>query len=84
MSRFCKLLFLLGTVECDHGNGSYNVAIPAGVITFKYNLPILDDDLYETDEKLKVEITSSNHSQIKISGSGNTADVIIVDDEERE
>ena len=51
--------------------------------TFKYNFPILNDDVYEIDETFSVLIASSNHSQIKISRD-DRADVTIIDDEERE
>ena len=51
--------------------------------TFKYNLPILNDDVYEIDETFRVVIASSDHSQITI-GRANRADVTIIDDEERE
>ena len=51
--------------------------------TFKYSLPILNDDVYEIDEMFSVEIASSNHSQIKISRA-DRADVTIIDDEDRE
>ena len=51
--------------------------------TFKYSILILDDDVYETDEKFSVVIASSNHSQIIISQIDNTADVTIINDEER-
>ena len=52
--------------------------------TFKYNIPILDDDVYEINETFSVVIALSNHSQIKINQTNNTADVTIIDDEERE
>ena len=72
------------TGECDYEDGPYDVSIPVGVTTFKYSLPIFNDDVYEIDETFMVEIASSNHSQIKISRSRNTADVTVINDEERE
>ena len=70
-------------MECDYGDGSYDVAIPVGVTTFKYSLPILNDDVYEIDETFSVVIASSDHSQIKISRA-DRADVTIINDEECE
>ena len=78
------MLFHYATGDCDYRDGPYNISIPVGVTTFNYNLPILNDDVYEINETFKVEIASSNHSQIKISQSHNRADVTIINDEERE
>ena len=52
--------------------------------TFKYSIPILDDDVYEINENFSVVIASSNHRQIKVNRTDNTADVTIIDDEKRE
>ena len=52
--------------------------------TVKHSIPIFDDDVYEINENFSVVIASSNHSQITISTTNNTADVTIIDDEERE
>ena len=52
--------------------------------TFTYSIPILDDDVYEINETFSVVIASSNHPQITISRTDNTADVTIINDEERE
>ena len=81
----CKLwlFYYIATGECDYGDEPLIVTIPFNVTTFKYNLPILNDDVYEIDEIFTVEIASSNHSQIKISRA-DRADVTIIDDEERE
>ena len=80
----CKLwLFYIATGRCDYGDEPFNVSIPFNVTTFKYSLPILNDDVYEIDEIFRVEIASSNHSQIKI-GRADRADVTIIDDEQRE
>ena len=78
-SRLCINSCYLG---CDYGDGPYNVSIPVDVTTFKYSLPILNDDVYEIDETFKVQIASSDHSQIKIS-QADRADVTVIDDEER-
>ena len=72
------------TGRCDYEDGPYDVTIPIGVTTFKYSIPILDDDVYEINETFSVVIASSNHPQITISRTDNTADVTIINDEERE
>ena len=70
--------------RCDYEGGQYNtsIPIPVNVTTFKYNVTILDDDIYEITEKLTIVIDRSWHNQIRIVNP-NTAVVTIQDDEER-
>ena len=70
--------------RCDYDPGPHNVLISTDMTTFTYNIIISDDDVYEINEELSVNIASSNHSQIKISPTSRTARVTILDDEERE
>ena len=51
--------------------------------TFKYNITILDDDVYEINETFTVEIASSNHHQVKI-GDPDATKVTIIDYEKCE
>ena len=74
---------LIITGRCDYKDGPYNVTIPVGVTTFNYSLPIFNDDVYEIDETFRIEIASSDHSQVKVSRA-DRADVTIIDDEQRE
>ena len=69
--------------RCDHKNGQfYDVSIPVNVNKFIYNFNILDDDIYETEERLTVVIDSATHGQIRIVRPYAAA-IIINDDEKR-
>lgn len=71
------------TERCDYGDVEYNVTIPFNVITFKCSIPVLNDDVYETEEKFSVVIAKSYNPQIKI-GADKKTNVTVIDDEDRE
>ena len=74
---------MLYTERCDHGAVEYNFTIPFNVTTFKCSIPIMNDEVYEVEEKFSVEIVESYHSQIWFRAN-NFADVTVTDDEDRE
>ena len=74
---------VLYTERCDYGVGIYVVTIPFNVLTFKYTLPVLNDDLYETEEKFAVVIAESYYHQIRI-GANQMTNITMIDDDKRE
>ena len=74
---------ILYTERCDYGDVEYNVTIPFNVTTFKCSIPILNDDVYETEEKFSVVIARSYNPQIYFRPN-DFANVTVVDDDERE
>ena len=51
--------------------------------TFKCSIPILNDEVYEVEEKFSVVIAESYHSQIRFRAN-TFANVTVIDDEDRE
>ena len=65
----------------DHGSGQYNITIPAGNTKVPLNISIIDDNLFEGDEKFYLTIDKSLSPTEIIIGYPNRAVVRIFDDE---
>ena len=44
----------------DYELGPFNVTIPAGVISVPFNIPIIDDNIFEANESFTLTIDSSS------------------------
>ena len=79
----CSFQLRYPTERCDYNKRQfYDVSIPVNVNKFIYNFTILDDDIYEMEERLTVAIDSATHGQIIIVRPYAAA-ININDDEER-
>jgi len=80
----CKYYIITGT--CDYHPGEYSVTIPPNRTKFNFDVNIIDDDLFEEDEKFKLVIARSEPSHIVFfhRRSPYVTTVHIKDDEECE
>ena len=78
----CSFELRYHTERCDYNKRQfYDVSIPVNVNKFIYNFTILDDDIYEMEERLTVAIDSAAQDQIIIVHPYEAA-ITINDDEE--
>ena len=71
------------TGKLDYKSEKHNVTFPAGTIIAKFDVGVINDDIFEGNETFSLRITPLPlHSQIT-RGNPFTAIVTIVDDEER-
>ena len=67
----------------DYNSGPYFVTIPAGEIEYSFNVIIIDDDVFESDETFALVI-DRNSLPSRITRTGHYRSIVsITDDEER-
>lgn len=65
----------------DYEPGPFSVTIPAGYISTSFNVSIINDNIFETDESFNVLINSSYFPSRVLLQSGCILRVTIVNDE---
>ena len=65
----------------DYGSGPYSVIIPAGQVDVSFNITIIDDNIFEEEEKFNLTInTSALPNNVAIGDLDHTT-VTIVDND---
>ena len=67
----------------DYDSGVHTISIPIDTTTFKYNVSINDDDLFETDEIFKLEIIESSLHEKISRGEHYITTINITDNDKR-
>ena len=52
----CNCTFIFHDIENDYKTGPFSISIPAGKEEESFNVPIKDDDVYESDESFELVI----------------------------
>ena len=74
----------LTAVKCGYDSGPFNVSIPVDKTSFTHRIDIYDDDVFERDDHIVLEIDESSlHKQVKMKEPYKT-NVAINDDEKCE
>ena len=68
---------IAGGPRSDYLRGPYFITIPAGVTTYSFSVIIREDDIIESNERFRLEITSLSNNVH--SGSFRSTTVTIVD-----
>ena len=69
------------TGDYDYNSGPYNVLIPAGVTNVSFTVPIIDDNIIESNETFILTIKESSLSNHLAYGSYGATIVTIIDDD---
>ena len=69
------------TGDYDYNSGPYNVIVPAGVTNIIFTVPIIDDNIIESNETFVLTIKEYSLSQYLAYGSFGATLVTIVDDD---
>ena len=69
------------TGDYDYNSGPYNVLIPAGVTNVSFTVPIIDDNIIESNETFILTIKESSLSNRLAYGSYGATIVTIIDDD---
>ena len=67
----------------DYGSGPYVVTIPAGMTMFPFDIPIINDDIYEGVEDFMITIDPATLPDNVTVGTPGEATVNIVDDDSK-
>ena len=73
--------YLAATRGDDYIPGPYNVTFPAGVTSVSFNVPIIDDNVLESDEHIFLRIDSSSLPSRFIVTNPSQATLTIVNDD---
>ena len=65
----------------DYGSGPYSVIIPAGKVDVSFNITIIDDNIFEEEEKFNLTINTSALPNNVAIGDLDRTTVTIVDND---
>ena len=65
----------------DYTMGLYNVTFPANVTTQLLDIPVCDDEVFESNESFSISVVSNSLPDNVMDGSLNQATIVIVDDD---
>ena len=78
----CAIYYFL-TGNVDYGSGPFNITFMAGMMNASFDVPIINENLFEGNETFTVTIAPSSLSNRIVKGTGCDVTVTIINDDSK-